>query len=342
MIDAICYELKLKKNYLNNSKLDTIYFGGGTPSFLDNNHLLKIVNAIETNFDLNSNIEFTIECNPDDISVDKLDIFKKMGVNRLSIGIQSFDEEQLMFMNRAHNREQALKSIKIAQSKGFNNITIDLMYGLPQTDLEYWERQIELALKLNVNHISAYCLTIEQKTVFGNWHKKGQLHALADEESNLQFKHLIKTLKKNGFEQYEISNFAKNQNISLHNSSYWLGKPYIGIGPSAHSYNGDSRQWNISHNIKYIKKLKENKTYYELENLTVKDKFNEYILTRLRTKWGISVKDLKSISRENTLYTLPQLNEQLKAGNLSLKSDTYMLTDQGKFIADYITSLLFI
>jgi len=342
MVDSICLELNQKKEYLVKEPIKTIYFGGGTPSIIRTELLREIVDAIYSNFEIVENVEFTFECNPDDLNSKKLEDLRGLGVNRLSIGIQSFEDEQLEFMNRAHNSNEASNCVKLAQDNGFSNITIDLIYGLPNTSVDYWEKQIEKAIKLKVNHISAYCLTIEEKTVFGNWYKTGKLKLVEDEYSLNQFKILQSELKKNGFEHYEISNFSKNGFISNHNSAYWLGEKYIGIGPSAHSFNGDSRQWNVANNVKYINGFKNNINTFELEELSSIDKFNEYILTRLRTKWGVNLEELFLINSTRKEQTLKKIEQFISNDDLQLSDNTIYITQQGKFIVDYISSELFI
>jgi oxygen-independent coproporphyrinogen-3 oxidase len=342
LVNALCTELEEKKNYCDQEIVNTVYFGGGTPSVLPKNELKKILDSLTHNYNINENAEVTFECNPDDITSEKLKDLKELGINRLSIGIQSFDNEQLVFMNRAHNANEALNCVKLAQTEGFDNITVDLIYGLPDTKEVYWSKQVKKALDLNVNHISAYCLTIEEKTVFGNLAKKGKLVPLADEKSLAQFKMLQSELKTAGFEHYEISNFAKNNCISKHNSAYWLGEKYIGIGPSAHSFNGVSRQWNVANNIKYIIALKEKTTYSEVEELSQADKFNEYILTRLRTKWGVVINDLFEIDGSEKIRIEKTINRFIMNGDLIINEGVLLLTDQGKFIADHISAELFI
>jgi len=342
MVDSICLELNQKKEYLAKEPIKTIYFGGGTPSIIRTELLRKIVDTIYSNFEIVENVEFTFECNPDDLNSEKLKDLRELGVNRLSIGIQSFEDEQLQFMNRAHNSSEASNCVKLAQDNGFSNITIDLIYGLPNTPIDYWEKQIEKAIKLKVNHISAYCLTIEEKTVFGNWYKTGKLKLVEDEYSLNQFKILQRELKKNGFEHYEISNFSKNGFISNHNSAYWLGEKYIGIGPSAHSFDGDSRQWNVANNIKYINGFKNNVDTFELEELSSTDKFNEFILTRLRTKWGVNLDELFLINDMQKEQILKRIEEFISNNDLQLSGNTIYITQQGKFIVDYISSELFI
>ena len=342
MIDAMCLEIERQNAYLSGEQVETIYFGGGTPSLLTFNDFSQLLSVVNTNFEVVSNVEVTVECNPDDITAQKLTEFKTLGINRLSIGIQSFDSEQLAFLNRAHNADEALNAIKMAKEAGFTNITIDLIYGLPNTDLQYWQRQVETAIVLNVSHISSYCLTFETQTVFGNWLKKGKIQPLADEQSLDQFKLLTSALQSAGYEHYEISNFAKNGVISKHNSSYWLAKKYLGIGPSAHSFNGVSRQWNIANNIKYIQHINNNVVHYELELLTDLDRFNEYILTRLRTKWGIDLKEIKREFPDMTEQIMPKLKAFIASGTLTKANDVITLSQKGKFIADYITGELFL
>ena len=342
MTKAICLELEDRRQYLERDLIKTIYFGGGTPSILPLNDLKLIINTVYENYQVESDLEFTFEANPDDLTEQKLIDLKSVGINRLSIGIQSFDNDQLVFMNRAHNSLEANNCVQLAQKHGFDNITIDLIYGLPDTDESYWNKQVQKAIDLNVNHISAYCLTIEDKTVFGNWYKKGKLKPLADEDGLKQFRLLQSELNNVGFDHYEISNFSKDGFISKHNSAYWLGEKYLGIGPSAHSYNGPSRQWNIANNITYIRALSDKTSYFEVEVLTQKDKFNEYVLTRLRTKWGVNILDLFEICPFAQSGTQKRINAFVLNGDLELNLNVITLSQQGKFIADYISSELFI
>jgi len=341
MLKAILKELEIRKNELKNEKVETIYFGGGTPSILTSDELKAILNVIYSNYDVVENAEITLEANPDDLTTHKIKELAKLPINRRSIGIQSFFEEDLKFMNRAHTAEESKKCLIEAQ-KYFDNITIDLIYGLPNTNLTYWKNQVKKAVELNVDHISAYCLTIEPKTAFGNWHKMGKFSPINDEVSLLQFQYLIDELKKKGFEQYEISNFARNNAFSKHNSAYWQGKHYVGIGPSAHSFNGKERQWNIANNYKYIRAINNDETYYETEILTKKDNFNERIMTRLRTKWGVDINELKEISHKSYLAIEMIIQKFIASKDLQKQDNIITLTPKGKFIADYITSELFI
>lgn len=342
VLDAMCREIVLRKNYLNSENIQTIYFGGGTPSLLTFEDFNQIMTTINLHYNLADDFEFTVECNPDDITPTKLGEFKTLGVNRLSIGIQSFDGQQLKALNRAHTDSEAKMAVQLAQSAGFQNITIDLIYGLPDTDEAYWQKQVDTAIKLNVPHISSYCLTFEPQTVFGNWLKKGQIKALADEANLAQFRILTQKLLAAGYDHYEISNFAKPGAISKHNSSYWLGEKYLGIGPSAHSFDGKTRQWNVANNVKYTKAVNEDISFYEVEELSHKDHFNEHILTRLRTHWGVDIVDLKTSFPDQFLKIQDIINKFLTEGLLIKKGSVILLSDEGKFIADHVTSELFI
>ncbi len=342
MLLALKKELLDKVAYAEGESIQTIYFGGGTPSLVAATELKGIIEVIQSNYSLGENIEYTLECNPDDLSPSILQAYKNIGINRLSIGIQSFDEDKLTFLNRAHKASEAFACIKDAQAVGFDNITIDLIYGLPDTDESYWQRQVDLATQLNVPHISAYCLTFEDKTVFGHLLKTGKIKPLDDEAIQNQFQILTQTLRKAGFEQYEISNFAKDGFISQHNSAYWKGVKYIGIGPSAHSFNGKTRQWNIANNALYIQKVNNNVTYYELEALSENDHFNEYILTQLRTKWGLSTATINHQFPTYLTTFKSGIEKYCASGDVELLDGTYTLTEKGKLIADYISSDLFI
>ena len=343
MVEAICKELYLRRNFLQQDEIKTIYFGGGTPSLLEESDFDQIFEQIRSNYPLASSVEITVECNPDDLDRAKLEDLKAAGVNRLSIGVQSFDGKVLSFMNRAHNEQEAKNAIVLAKEVGFDNITIDLIYGIPDTPSAYWQGQIEQLLALEVQHISAYCLTIENNTLFGHLRTKGKMKLPEDEISLEQFNYLVDRLQDNGFEQYEISNFAQEGYISQHNSAYWLNDKYLGIGPSAHSYNRKERGWNIRNNHQYIKSLNEGFISYESEELTDKDKFNDYILTRLRTKWGIEKHTINEMLKNcppNSFVS--QLQKHLTNKNLIEHESIICLTKQGKFVADKIAADLFV
>ena len=341
MIEAILKEIDLRKVYLLNQQIQTIYFGGGTPSLLTENEIVKILTKIRNEFIVLADVEVTLEANPDDITEEKLAIWKHAGVNRLSIGLQSFKESDLKWMNRAHTVEEANQCISMAQNAGFNSLTVDLIYGLPNLSLEEWQDHIQRLIDLKVPHISAYCLTVESNTVLDHLVKKGKVIPSSDEAQAEQFLLLIDLLEKNGYEQYEISNFCLKNSASLHNSNYWKGEHYLGIGPSAHSFDGKSRSWNVANNRKFIKGIQQNRDYFETETLSNRDLFNETILTGLRTKYGVGITPLK-----NLLSFTPDFESMIKDFKhknwLTEVNERYYLTQEGKLMADYITSELFI
>ncbi|UKN00377.1 radical SAM family heme chaperone HemW [Paracrocinitomix mangrovi] len=343
MIDAIVIELEKRKSYLQNETVETIYFGGGTPSILNKEELKRILDTIYSNFEVAANTEITIETNPDDLSEAKLSELKEIGFNRLSIGIQSFDDEVLQMMNRAHSSFQATECVLTAQNLGFDNITVDLIYGIPNQTIEYWEKQLQKLVDLNVPHVSSYCLTIEPNTVFGKRFKNGQITVPEDVETVQQFKKMREVFKKYDYEHYEISNFAKEGYISKHNSAYWLGKKYLGIGPSAHSFDGKNRGWNIANNPQYIKKIIAGENVHTIEELTEKDKFNDYILTRLRTKWGLNLNEVKQLAM---FLSLDDFNNTLlhhqNEGHIKIEDGFVYLTEEGMLLADQISADLFV
>ena len=278
-VDAILKEIDLQKHYLGNEIVKTIYFGGGTPSILKVKQIEKILNKIHKEFNTDKNNEITLEANPDDLSKDYLKLIRNSGVNRLSIGIQSFSDSDLQLMKRKHTVNQSVSSVKCAQDIGFNNISIDLIYGLPDLTLEKWGENINKALNLKIQHISAYHLTIEPNTLFHKYYKNEKLNLPSEDESLDQFKLLKEKTAEKGFLQYEISNFAVDGFISLHNTNYWMGVRYLGLGPSAHSYNLSSRQWNIQNLHVYLDEILQGKLAYEVENLTETEKYNDFVIT---------------------------------------------------------------
>ena len=343
MVDAICQEAVLRKTELDNQLVETIYFGGGTPSILSEKQLNQIFSCLKERYQISKQAEISFEANPDNLTTDYLQVLRSVGVNRLSVGIQSFDDDVLTSMNRSHDANQSLNCVQTAIDIGFNSISIDLIYGTPGKDLVYWQNQVKAALNLGVNHISAYCLTIEENTVYSKMERLGELKIPDDEDSLAQFQYLVDELRVNGFEQYEISNFARPEGISKHNSAYWLGKNYLGLGPSAHSYNGKQRSWNIRNNPQYLKSLEAKILPSEMEVLSPEDQFNDYILTRLRTKWGLEKSHLKKLL---LLITHPQFDEQVlsheMSGNIEILNEDIYLTNKGKFIADRIASDFFV
>ncbi len=320
-----------------------MYFGGGTPSLLNYLDITSIISKIKTHFELTEDIEITLEANPDDLDKEKIAELIAAGINRLSIGVQSFFDEDLLLMNRSHTSEQALTAIQEAKKAGFNNISIDLIYGLPNLNLERWKDNLQKAFELDVPHLSSYSLTVEKRTALYDLVQKKKI-VLPDESLVIeQFGLLMEEAKKNGFIHYEISNFCREGMYSKHNSSYWKNEYYMGIGPSAHSYNGSSRQWNMSSNALYIDKIKNKDTWFEKEELSEQDKFNEYVMTRLRTIWGIDLGFVKSNFGEDTFkLLLEQSRPYITSGHLQHEEENVFLTQKGKLLADKIAAELFI
>ena len=341
LIQAINKELEIRKNEIS-APLETIYFGGGTPSILSEIELESIFETIYKNYSTKNLKEITLEANPDDLNKEKLNFLKSTPINRFSIGVQSFFEEDLKLMNRAHNAQEAETSIKLAQDFGFENITIDLIYGSTTTTNEMWKQNLQKAIELNVPHISSYALTVEEKTILDYQIKKGITKPVDEDRQNEQFQLLVDTLTSNNFIQYEISNFGKEDYFSLHNSNYWKGIHYLGIGPSAHSYNGKTRAWNIANNSKYIQTINENKLPQEIEVLNEVEQFNEMIMIGLRTIYGI---DLNRINSEfsqplvNSFYQ--ELNQLINENLVEKKENKIILKPEAKFFADGIASRLF-
>jgi len=343
MLKTIKKEIKLRQSYLNGANIKSIYFGGGTPSILNKEEIQSLVNTVYRNFSIDKGAEITLECNPDDLNAQMLADLKEIGVNRLSIGIQSFDDEDLKLMNRSHNAKEALGCIQLAKKAGFNNITIDLIYGLPNQSTEKWEKNLTQMLALNIQHFSAYALTVEPKTALKHLIDKKKVTALDDGITVEHFNTLIVVATENNFIHYEISNFGKEDFFSNHNTAYWKNQHYLGIGPSAHSFNGTSRQWNIASNKQYIEKVNTNSSYFEIETLTNAQQYNEYVFTALRTMWGV---DLNYISTqfgiEAKQYFEKQVSNWKNQGEIKQQNNNYTLTEKGKIYADGIASDLFI
>ncbi len=340
-------ELQLRKDEFNNQQVETIYFGGGTPSILVIADLRLLIEEVYRNYDVVDTPEITLEANPDDLVSAKeksktiFEQYKSIGINRLSIGIQSFFEEDLKLMNRAHNAEEAIECLSAA-TLYFDNISIDLIYGIPGLSNERWIETIETALSYNIPHISSYALTVEPKTALASFIKKGIINNVDDDLAQEQFYILIEKLEASGFVHYELSNFGKPDYFSKNNSAYWQGKPYIGIGPSAHSFNGKQRGWNIRNNSKYIQSLEKNQLPLETETLSTTDKYNEYIMTGLRTIWGVSFEKVAHDFGENyRKYLLEQSQKHLNEHLLYLDDGKLLVTKKGKFLSDGIASDLF-
>jgi oxygen-independent coproporphyrinogen-3 oxidase len=343
-LSSLKTEIIQRKNYLEKELIETIYFGGGTPSILTKDELSGILDFLRQHFNVSETVEITFEANPDDLSIDYLNDIYSTGVRRLSIGIQSFQNEFLQKMNRRHDANQAIEAVVNATKIGFNDISVDLIYGLPGLKIIQWKTDLEMVFKLPVQHISAYHLTYHKGTPFYTWLKKGTLKALKETESIKQFDMLVEMTKQNGFEQYEISNFAKEGRYSKHNSSYWKGVKYLGLGPSAHSFNGISRRWNSSHIDSYIKALETSLPYFEEEILSENNKYNEYVLTRIRTIWGVSAKELEELfGSEKTTYFRNNIHKYINSGLVKLHNGIYILTEKGMFVSDEImANLMFI
>jgi oxygen-independent coproporphyrinogen-3 oxidase len=343
LINAICREIALQKDYLSDKGLKTIYFGGGTPSLLSAVELEQILDTIQQYFSVENEAEITLEANPEDLTSTYLSDLKTLGVNRLSIGIQSFREDNLRFLNRNHSSAQALTCISQAQDIGIDNISIDLIYGIPGNDLHDLALDINKAVDTKVNHISAYSLTIEPKTVFGQQKKKGLFKELPESMQSQKFSFTRKLLAEKGFEAYETSNFAKNKHYSKHNTSYWNQESYLGIGPSAHSFNQNSRQWNVAKNGVYMKAINKQEIPAEIEILTEANKINEYIMTRLRTKWGIEWSKIEQkFTQLNTEIPLELIKNWQKNDWAYISSEHLILTETGALMADKLAADLFI
>ncbi len=342
MMNAIEKEISDRKREIQ-SPLETIYFGGGTPSLLSTTELASVLSAIRASFEITEDAEVTLETNPDDLrDVKVIRSWRNAGVNRLSIGIQSFRQKDLDWMNRAHDISDIFLALKNAKEVGIGNITIDLIYGLPEMDLSEWEQQLDQFLELEIPHLSAYCLTVEPRTALNKWVETNEVKPANDELQSEQFNLLVSKLAERGYEQYEISNFAIKGFRSRHNSAYWEGKEYLGIGPSAHSFDGKVRRWNVANNHIYMKGLEENEVYFEEERLTEKERFNEYLLTGLRKMEGISLKHAEEILQpDNTFYKTLEKFVDMKWVDFDRQNDQITLTMEGKLRADHIASSLF-
>ena len=342
MVAAICKEIELRKDYLNSTDIDTIYFGGGTPSLLSQDELFRIFETIGNHFNISKNAEVTLEANPDDLTDEKLEELSLSPVNRLSIGLQTFDEYDLRFMNRTHTAEQSKQCVARARDFGFDNLTIDMIYGIPGRDEEHWEKQLQQALELNVPHISAYALTVEKETVLENWIKKGKVPPVDDVIAERNFYFLSKILEEAGYEHYEISNFAKPGHRAVHNSSYWKGEPYLGLGPSAHSFDGNSRQWNVSNNAIYISSLNEDELNFEKETLSIADQFNETVMTSLRRKEGIDINEIDAqFGVDFSNHLMAEAAALKKQGKLTQEGDRLYIPTPQRFFSDGIAAGLF-
>ena len=336
MTEAIGKELSLRNNYLTD-EIDTIYFGGGTPSLLPGEHLRFLLNELTRNYQIKPNAEITLEANPEDISIAKAKELLETGINRISLGVQSFEDEILQQLNRAHSKKDAIRAIHVLQNSGIKNLTIDLIYGIPGQSPNMWEANLARVTQLDIQHLSCYALTIEEKTAFGNWQKAGKFNPVADTKYEEEYNLMCSYLTAEGYEHYEVSNFAKPGFKSQHNSSYWQQEPYLGLGPGAHSYNKKSRQYNVSNNATYIKALKDDNVPADIELLSENQIYNEYILTGLRTNMGIDLSLIKNEFGIKLLNKHKIFIDRCLADHLAVfKNNQLILTDKGLILADSI------
>ncbi|HMN32343.1 MAG TPA: radical SAM family heme chaperone HemW [Chitinophagaceae bacterium] len=343
MIDSILQELFIQKDFFENEKIETIYFGGGTPSFIETYQIERILNQIQNYFSLQDSLEITLEANPDDLKKEKIQSLKKIGINRLSIGVQSFFDEDLIYMNRSHHAKQAIQSIEDIITAGFTNYSIDFIYGFPLLSDEKWQKNIDLLTHYQVPHLSCYAMTVEAKTALNYLIEKKKIPPMNESQSADQFIFLMDRLAEKGYHHYEISNFSRKGYEAIHNSNYWKSKKYLGIGPSAHSYNGKQRFWNISNNAKYISSLSKNLLNQEEETLTHKDIANETIMISLRTSKGISKKIIEELLKNRELEIFQtKIKNYIKSNLIFEQNEFYILTQQGKLFADRIAMDLFI
>jgi len=342
MLTCLKKELNDRKEYLGGQGIDSIYFGGGTPSVYSPEEIQSLISEVEQHFTINKNAEITLEANPDDLSHDYLKDLKETSVNRLSVGIQSFHDEDLILMNRRHSGQQAYDAIKRAQDYGFDNISVDQIYGVPGLTFEKWEENLKKVFELNIQHISSYHLMYDPNTVFTHKLKKGIIKEVDEDVSLAQYKLLISEAKKHGFLHYEISNFGKKGLESRHNSSYWQQKMYLGLGPSAHSYNLNKREWNISDNLKYMNAIEKGDVYSEYEELCFNDRFNDYVLTSLRTMWGLDLNMVKNeFGEQYHEYCIKKAAKFIESNDVRIENEHIILTDKGVFISNDVMSDFF-
>lgn len=342
LLHAIMAEIEIRAGYLREERVDSIYFGGGTPSVMTHSETQTIIGLIGRNFEVSEDAEVTLEANPDDLTPEHLEHLREAGINRLSIGIQSFDDEVLKWMNRSHDAQQAVSSVKYAQKLGFENITVDMIYGIPGKDESYWRHQLEQLLDLKVPHVSSYALTVEKETVLDNWIRKGKASAPDEDMSHRQFMLGSEVLTGAGYEHYELSNFARPGYRAVHNSAYWKSRPYLGVGPSAHSFDGESRQWNVSNNRLYHSAIESGEINHEREDLSTADRLNERIMTSLRTIEGL---DMKVIAREFGVdlhaHVMDEAQALLEQGRLIMEGERIVIPKDQRFYSDGISASLF-
>ena len=340
---SLLKEIALQKDYLHGEKIETIYFGGGTPSLLSTKEIGAILNEIHKYFDVDLSSEIDLEANPDDLTSSILSDYRSLGINRLSIGTQSFDDEILKKLNRVHSAQQAIDAVSLAQKQGFDNISIDLIYGIPGLSKQLWDDSIKKALAMNVPHLSAYHLTVEPNTALDILIKKNKYPTPVDEEGVAHSLMLMEQMQNNGYEHYEISNYALPGQYSVHNTNYWRQKSYLGLGPSAHSFDLKSRQWNIASTAKYIEALEKGKLNFENEKINSIDQYNEFVMLGLRTQWGIDIDELElKFGKQNSTYFQQEIQKYIAQGKVEFTHPIYRLSNQGKLFADGIAGDLFL
>ena len=342
-LDTLREEIFIQQNYLGTNQVKTVYFGGGTPSFLKAEEIAAILEDLRKYYILSGDMEITLEANPDDIEPGLLRDYRVMGINRLSIGVQSFFDDDLNYLNRTHSGRRAEESVAEAKAAGFSNISIDLIYGIPTLTAEKWKENLKKAFSLDVPHISTYSLTVEPKTTLDQLIRKKKLSGPDEEQVLEHFRILLQKMREEGFEHYEISNFCKKGHYSRHNSIYWNGTYYIGLGPSAHSYNGTTRQWNISNLFQYITLINGNERFFESEELTMAQRYNEYVMVSLRTMWGCDIRKIRQEFGDETVsWFTAHVGRYVESDKVIEKEHVYYLTDEGKLFSDGIAAELFL
>ena len=342
VLAAIEKELEFRANYIRTEVVETIYFGGGTPSLLSQSEIQAILKKVNDVYTVSKSAEITLEANPDDLTMAKLKELKQTSVNRLSVGVQSFFEKDLKFMNRAHNAEEAIQSIRNAKEVGFTNISIDLIFGSQTTSNEMWQQNLDTFFDLEVNHLSAYSLTVEEKTALAHQVAKGKVENVDDEKNYHQYLMLQGAIKENSFEQYELSNYCKNEAYSKHNTSYWQNKKYLGVGPSAHSFDGVSRQWNLRNNAQYVKAVNTETSFFEKEDLSEIDRYHEYLITSLRTKWGAELSYIENSFSEYIASHFTNKSQILNTSIIDMSHNSLKIKPDFLFQSDEVVRELMV
>lgn len=342
-VEALKREIYYRKDYLENEEVKTVYFGGGTPSLLSVKSVDEILTLLHKNFNIDANPEITLELNPDTIDREKMSLLKQMGVNRMSVGIQSFFDDDLQYLGRRHDSRHALQVLEDLKNVNFDKITLDLIYGIPTLTEDKWNKNLDIFFSTGISHLSAYALTVEPRTILGQKIDKGDLQEVSEDETIRHYQILVERTKEHGFEHYEISNFAKEGCRSMHNSIYWNDGKYLGLGPSAHSYDGISRQWNVANLTEYLKLAGNSDDCFEKEILALDDKYNEYVMTSLRTSWGCNIEKIGlHYGIKYADFFLKNVNKYIESGEMLVDKNNYFLSENGKLFADGIASELFL